>query len=260
MSTSESLESVSLLPNRLAVIPFSPEEVDTIMGGNEYERELLASNFNWIAAYLCEEIGIYEDEVADWFRGEAAGLDHKSPLSVWRSREGFWKVFEYAQLVKQQVEEDLAGEDLSKPAVPRSHEIAKGALGIILKGFEVAGVDISACEEDPDYTRSRTIHNPDRSTSPLVRWKGNKTMEDYRITIDEGPRQATFFIVRHLPAGEEPMILQTGIGRWGKMHGDNQTPQVDSDLDGRPPSVGEVASFVVPLANEVKNRSLVLMS
>ncbi len=256
MSDTEQCESFDLLPNRLAVVPFGAEEIHALVGSdNQYETCLLASNFNWIAAYLCEEVGIFEEEVADWFRGEAKGLDGDSPMDVWRANDGFWKVFEYAQLYKEQVDKDLAGEDMGEPDVPRSRELGKNALEVILKSFEVAGVDISACEEDPEYTRVRYIHNPHRENSPIVRWKGNQTMEDYRITIDEGPRQATFFIVRYLPKDEAPMILQTGIGRYGRMLGDNQPVEVDSDLDGRPPSAGEVASFVIPVANETQNRS-----
>lgn len=257
MSAQNQVESMELLPNRLSIAPFGPEEIDTIIGSdNEYERELLTSNFNWIAAYLCEEMGIFEDEIPDWFRGEARGLDGKSPLSVWRSKEGFWKVFEHAQSCKEQVDEDLAREDLADPKILRSREIARNALGVILNSFEVAGVDISPSEENPDYVRIRTLHNPDRKGSPIVRWKGCKQMEDFRITIDEGPRDATFFIVRARPEGEEPFILQTGIGRLGKMLSAGQDVEVDSDLDGRPPSAGEVASFVIPVANETQNRSL----
>jgi hypothetical protein len=240
----------------LAVVPFGPDEIDTILGGNEYETRLLAANFNWIAAYLCEEAGLFEEEVAHWFRSEAKGLGGKNPLSVWRTKEGFWKVFEYAQLYKQQVEEDMGGEDLSDPNMFRASGIAENALGVILNSFEVAGVDISPCEEDPNYIRSRALHNPNRDNSPLVRWKGCTRMEDFRVTIDEGPREATFFIVRCKPENEEPFILQTGIGRHGKMLGENQGLDIDSDLDGRPPSAGEIASFVIPVANETHNRTL----
>jgi hypothetical protein len=260
MSTPEQIDTINLLPNRLAIAPFSSEEVETIIGGNEYENQLLASNFNWVAAYLCEEVGILEYEVVDWFRSEAKGLDGKSPLDAWKSEDGFWKVFEYAQQYKAQVDEALSGEDLGDGAdILRSNMIGKNALDIILKSFEVAGVDISPGEFDPYHTRSRTIHNPNTKNSPIIRWKGNKDMEDFRVTIDEGQRSSNFFIVRHFMEHKDPVILQTGIGRRMKAgEGKDNHTEIDTDIDGRPPSAGEVASFVVPVAHEIRNRTLQL--
>jgi hypothetical protein len=265
MSDRKPDESFDLLPNRLAVAEFSPIQVDTILGGSSeaglhnQERELLKSNFNWVAAYLCEEVGIYETELAEWFTSEARSLGGKTPLSVWRGAEGFWKVFEYAQAYKKEVDEALADEEPEVREKTRSHKIAENALGIIMQGFEIAGADIAASEADPEHVRSQTIHNPDRIGDLTIRWKGNQSMEDYRVTVQEGPQMSSYFIVRHLPADGEPLILQTGIGRHLKTD-EVDILEIDSDLDGRPPSAGEVASFVVPLANEVKNRSLALMT
>lgn len=260
MSAAEQCETLDLLPNRLAVIPFGPEEVEALVGSeNEYEVRLLAENFNWVAAYLCEEVGIFEDEVADWFRSEAAGLGHETPMSVWRSEDGFWQVFEYAQRYKAQVDEALAGEDLGDPRFARSHDLGKNALEVIHKSFEVAGVDLTECKKGPEYDGMRVIHNPHREGSPVVRWRGNQRMEEYRISIDEGPRQSMYYIIRGLPKDEEPMILQTGIGRFDRLKREEEDPSGNSDLDGRPPAAGEVANFVVPVANDTHSRSFELL-
>jgi hypothetical protein len=54
------------------------------------------------------------------------------------------------------------------------------------------------------------------------------------------------------------MVLQSGIVE--SFRGEYQPTSSDSDINGRPPSAGEVAMFVIPLANEVKNQTLSLMT
>lgn len=263
VSSLEQFESVSLLPNRFGIAEFGPREVEGILGKDPRQYQLASENFNWIAAYLCEEVGIFENEVTDWFRMRAKGLGQRSPLAAWQSEDGFEKVFDYAQQYKEQVDEDL-GEEPGPTGIDLSQQIGRSALKVIFKAFEVAGADISRSALDPSEERSHFIRNPDRGDLLTARWKRIGDMEDYRITKNEGPATSIYFIVRHLALGPEPVILQTGIGRHMAIDSSEalpgeQTLVLDSDIDGRPSSVGEVASFVVPLANEVRNRSLVLM-
>jgi hypothetical protein len=262
MSVPEWHASVSPLPNRFGIAEFGPNEVETILGNDSSQHQLAASNFNWIAAYLCEEVGIFEYEVTDWFRSKVRGLGAKSPLAVWGAEDGFQKVFDYAQVYKQQVDEDL-GEEPTPVGIELSHQIANSALDVILKGFEAAGVDIPAYDGDDDFT-CHTIHNPDREELIKARWKRIGDLVDYHITKKEGPVTSSYFIVRYLERYTEPLILQTGIGCSTQDESSRDQPiertlNIDSDIDGRPSSVGEVALFVVPLANEIRNNTLVRM-
>lgn len=253
MSGFEKVESLQLLPNRLGVADFSPEEVEQILGLDADSQPLAQDNFNWLSAYLVEEVGLYESEVVEWFRSTARGLGDKKPLETWNNQDGFTEVFSYAKAYKQVTDEALADEGgrESDPII-RSHDIARSALDVILRGFQLVGVDLQPAS-DPSYTRSRAIWNPDKNDGPIVRWKGNGQMEDYRITIPEGARRATYYIVRYFPPDEQPIIMQSGVAQSFK--GESQLSSSDSDIDGRPPSAGEVASFVIPVANEIKNRT-----
>ncbi len=253
MSNFERVEPLQLLPNRLGVADFSSEEVEQILGPDAEFQELARDNFNWLGAYLVEEVGLHESEVVEWFRSTARGLGDKKPLETWNNQDGFTEVFSYVKAYKQMTEEALADEGIqeSDPLV-RSHDIARSALDVILRGFQLVGVDLRP-GANPDYTRSRAIWNPDKNDGPIVRWKGNRQMEDYRITIPDGVRRATYYIVRYFPPDEQPIIMQSGVAKSFK--GESRLSSSDSDIDGRPPSAGEVASFVIPVANEIKNRT-----
>jgi hypothetical protein len=255
MSKEQGIEALSLLPNRLAVADFTPAEIEQVLGKDLQTQELAKANFNWLGAYLVEEAGLFEGEVSDWFKSNARGLAGKSPLDFWDAHDGFEAVFEYAKEYKGLVDEALADEPPKvETAIDRSFGIARSALSIIHKGFETAGVELKP--DSSGYTTSRAITNPGKENAPFVRWKGNSQIEDYRVMLEEGSRRYTYYIVRNLMGGETD-ILQSGIVAdfEGSRYLDGTS---DSDIDGRAPSAGEVASFVIPLANEVKNRTLAL--
>lgn len=253
MSGFERVEPLQLLPNRLGVADFSLEEVEQILGPDADFQALARDNFNWLSAYLVEEVGLHESEIVEWFRSTAKGLGDKRPLETWNNQEGFTEVFSYAKAYKKMTDEALTSEGgRENDPLVRSHDIARSALDVILRSFKLVGVDLQPAP-DPDYTRSRAIWNPDKKEGPIVRWKGNRQMEDYRITIPDGVRRATYYIVRYFPPDEQPFIVQSGVAKSFK--GESQLSSSDSDIDGRPPSAGEVASFVIPVANEIKNRT-----
>lgn len=266
MSTPEMVENLELLPNRLAVAEFSEYEVDMILGdggvvGGSLEKELRLHNFNWVAAYLVEEIGFHEDEVADWFRNDKNGLEGEAPIDVWQSPDGFMRVFEYAQIVKQHFEEDLDGGkemDTYTQGIKRSHELGRDALKVINRAFNIVGIDKN--NVDRKSGKDVAIHNPDLGDSLVISWRPRETIEHFRIDRKNQAtdRISTYFIVRYLEDGVAH-ILQTGIGESVKSNGDS-IHTTDTDIDGRPPSAGQIANFVVPVANETRNHTLELMT
>ena len=255
----EKIEPFNPLPDRLSIAEFDPDVIDRLLGSTLDSQTLAKENFNWVAAYLVEEIGLFENEVAEWFLSGAEGLHGKTPLDVWEEPEGFVDVFEYAKTYKQKVDEALDEEGISREySLERSHETARNALNIILPGLvQIVGVDLMAGKVRNNMT-SRSIWNPNRPNSPIVRWKSNGELEDYRVTIKDGEEQATYYIARALIPDERPLLLQSGIVRTFRGETDMYGPST-SDLDGRPPSPGEVAAFVIPVANEMRNGRLALM-
>lgn len=255
MSEIECLEPVSVLPDRLSAAAFSRAELRAILGtGHDTVRhEAARASFNWIAAYLCEEIGYYENELTDWFRSEKRGLDRETPLDVWGEENGPDRIFDYAQETQGQIEEDLAGERPESP-MERSHRLSGHAMEVVRSAFEMAGMGL--IEGTGDTTRSFAIRSQSRE-GLSARWKGNQQGEDWRITMEDDNWVRSYFVVRMLLPGRPPFIFQTGIGQHSKTG--HELFEIDTDIDGRPPGIGDVASFVVPLASEVRNGSITLI-
>lgn len=254
----ERIDDLPILPNRLGVAEFNPREMGQILGVSVKDQELAKDNYNWLAAYLVEEVGIYEDEVPEWFKSRARGLDNERPIDIWKEADGFIRVFDYAQQYRDQVLEDL-GEDPADSTymqgIARSHRLGIEALKVIFAAFEIAGIAKMAISTDRDYA----IYNPEIGDSLVASWRPRKGLQHYRIdrTSAGGDRLSRYFIVFVID-GLEGQILQTGTGEFVTSNGHTMS-ETDSDLDGRAPSAGEVARFVVPLANEVRNRTLVMM-
>src|ERR1700722_1240249 len=116
MPAIESVEPLNLLPDRLAIADFSESEMEQVLGESA-DQELSKDNFNWIGAYLVEQAGLRETEVAEWFRSSARGLEGERPLDAWSHLEGFMQVFNYAKRYKQSVEKYV---DISEDTLVRS--------------------------------------------------------------------------------------------------------------------------------------------
>jgi len=263
MSSAEKFESLSLLPDRLSVAEFEPETVDKLLGPTPESQELARENFNWLAAYLVEEVGLFENEVSEWFLSGAKGLGGKTPLAAWNKPDGFMDVFDYTQAYKQKVDEALAEEGVLRQGYlferSQSHDIARSALNVILPALmQVAGVSLRPAKV-PGLQPRQAIWNPAKQDRLIVSWKGNGELEDYRVTIKGDEGESTYYIVRALLPDEPPLILQSGIIETFRGETDLYAPST-SDIDGRPPSAGEVAAFVIPVANEMKNHSLALIT
>lgn len=255
MSEIDSLEPVSVLPDRLAAAAFSRAELRTIIGTScdALRREGARDSFNWIAAYLCEEIGYYENELTDWFRSEMRSLGNQSPLTVWGEEDGPDRIFDYAREIKEQIDEDLASE---RPEgwMERSHRLGNHAMGVVRSAFEIAGMGM--VEGVGDEMRSFAIRSQGKE-GLSARWKGNGQGEDWRITMEDSDWVQSYFVVRLFPPNQPPFIFQTGIGRHSKT--DHESFEIDTDIGGSPPTIGDVASFVIPLAGEVRNGSISLI-
>lgn len=249
-----------MLPNRLEAVEFEPVELETILGVRPDEQSLQADSFNWVAAYLCEEVGITELDLARWFRREVDGLSGQSPLEVWPTEDGYNQVFRYAQQYKRYADEVLSDSRPNPDDVPRSYQIAERALIVIGKAFEVAGVKITPSESESMLLPVTAIHNPAKPKALMVTWKGSETLGDYKITKREGSKTAEYMIAG-LVDSDDFSVFQTGIFRHDQESGEpvNLCADGTSDIDGRPPSAGEIAEFVVPLAVEVKNKTLWLI-
>lgn len=256
MSAGETLQELSLVPNRFAVAEFGIAESELILG-RDLEKQITAANdFNWIGAYLVEQVGLNESEITEWFRSSARSLGQRAPIDVWASPEGFESVFEYAKDYKAMVEEALEGEEPTiDDTVARAQNLAKDALVSVFESFAVAGINIGQ-PLTKNGSAMVTISNPDNPAAPVVRWKHRSGLEDYRIMISEGDRWGMYYIVRSALAGQDPVILQTGVVNTLKGHATEDSS--DSDINGRPPSAGEIAAYVIPLAIEARNRSLKL--
>ncbi len=257
MSAPVPVEALEILPNRLSVAEFSPPEVHAIVGDDPKLHNFRTESFNWIASYLVEEAGLFESNVVDWFTNSVPGDGETRPIDLWENEDGLEEVFELAQKFKQENDEYLA-EDDKKYGVkikPRSHDVASYALGILYKSFSIAGAGITYDWLNPEDTQMRAIFNPDNDTGPVVRWKSNSVLEDFRITINQGDRTGMYYVVQHVRPNEKPLHLQSGVVEHfkGEPFGDSTT---DSDLDGRPPSANDVAPFVIAVANETLNHSL----
>ncbi len=258
MSGIEGIEPVSVLPDRLAAAEFSDAELRAILGrsSGEVPREVSRESFNWIAAYLCEEVGYPEAEVVEWFREDKRSLDWARPLDVWGDEDGPDRLFAYAQEVKEQIDEDLADER-PETTMERSHRLGNHALIVARDAFLVAGMDIDPHIGTGEQTRMFGLQSAKHEGLSL-RWKGSSYGEDWRITMETEEEVRSYFVVRVFPPGERPFIFQTGIGRHSRT--DGKSSEVDTDIDGRPPSIGQVASFVIPLGSEVRNGSLELLT
>lgn len=248
---------MDLLPNRLAAVEFEPVELETIVGLREEEKPWNTDNFNWVAAYLCEEVGITELDLGKWFRREVPGLEGQSPLDVWTSDDGFGRVFRYAQKCKEYADEVASDARPAGEEVPRSHQIASRALVVINRAFEVTGADRSF---DAGGRIQAGVNNPAKPNELGVTLRGDEESEAYKIFKRKGDRLSQYLIYMHRLGGADLNILQTAIFISDKSSSAS-LEDVDSrsDLDDRPPSAGEIASFVVPLAVEIKNRTLVAL-
>ena len=257
MSDIDGVKPLNLLPDRLDVAEFSPFELKVVLGESA-DREQSRDNYNWVGAYLVEQAQLFEWEVAEWFKSGAKEIGGKRPLDLWHNMDGIEKVFDYAKLFKAQADEALADEPpVEGEEIVRSHEIANSALSTIHRSFVIADVELKAGSEATG-TKSITIANPDIETAPYLRWKGNGVLEDYRITRKDGDRAAMYYITRYVGDDMPSFIMQSGIVESDKNH--TIPTDSDSSLDGRPPSAGEIASFVIPLAQEAKNETLAVVA
>lgn len=258
MTTGETLQGLSLVPNRFAVADFGITETELILG-QDLETQIRAANdFNWIGAYLVEQVGLNEPEITEWFRSPATSLGQRTPIEVWASPEGFEEVYEYAKDYKAMVDEALENDEPTlDDKVTRAQALAKDALVSIFESFRQAGINIGQPLTESGSARV-TISNPDNPSSPVVRWKHREGLEDFRVMISEGDRLGMYYIVRAAYPGQNPMILQTGVVNILKGHESDHS--ADSDINGRPPSAGEIAAYVIPLAIEARNRSLKLQT
>jgi hypothetical protein len=256
MTTGETLQELSLLPNRFAVADFGIAETELILG-RDLETQIAAANdYNWLGAYLVEQVGLNESEVTEWFRSPARSLGERAPIDVWSSPDGFEGIFEYAKDYKAMVDEALEGEEPTiDDKVVRAQELAKDALVTVFESFKVAGINIGKPLTN-NGDALVLISNLDNPSAPFVRWKHRSGLEDFKIMIREGDRWGMYYIVRSASAGQEPVILQTGVVSTLKGHATEDSS--DSDINGRPPSAGEIAAYVIPLAIEARNRSLKL--
>ncbi len=258
MSETIQADNGPFLPDRLSIAEFNPREIVKIMGSSVLQHGLAKENFNWLAAYLVEEIGLYEGEVVEWFKSNAKGLGGQRPLDVWDNPDGFVEVFDYAQEFKAQVAEDLGRDYLSETyqeGVERSQRMGLDAMKIISLAFE--GINIT--DTELAYGRDLAVYNPARGVRLVASWRRGSVLQHYRIDRQnpDRTRLSRYFVVFGSPEGRL-RIFQTGIGEFFNVDG-KHTDELDSDIDGRPPTAGQVASFVIPLANEVKNGSLVKM-
>jgi hypothetical protein len=246
-------DAMDVLPNRLAKVAFHPVEVSTILGDTDGEYEFQMDSFNWVAAFLHDEFGMEDEAIVDWFREPAPGLGDRPPLLAWAAENGFWKVFEYAQFVKHQADEECQPDDPSQEKkIFRSHQVGNYLLEMVREGFKVAGVEVGP--EITDTTdMGQAVHNPDSGNPVLLTWQrmSDDAYETYKIILNYGADkdEARYSITRCL-AEEEPFIIQSGIIKEG-------FEEMDSSLDGRPPSAGELASFAIPLAKEIQDRSFI---
>ncbi len=247
---------MSLVPNRFAVADFGIAETELILGRDLQNQIRAANDFNWIGAYLVEQVGLNESEITEWFRSPARSLRQRAPIDVWASPDGFEEVYEYAKDYKSMVDEALGGEEPTiADKVLRAQELAKDALVSIFDGFTVAGINIGQPLRK-NGSALVTISNPDNPLAPVVRWKHRGGLEDFRVMISEGDRWGMYYIVRAAYPDQDPMILQTGIVN--TLRGHQSDYSADSDINGRPPSAGEIAQYVIPLTIETRNRSLEL--
>lgn len=100
--------------DRLHDSGFSPSEEKAIIGnGSDVHPDASTAIFNLLAKRLVEDLGLHEDEVSEWFRGEAKALDGKTPLEVFVADPigGIYKIWPVIRDSIGQVEIDLATDD-----------------------------------------------------------------------------------------------------------------------------------------------------
>jgi len=256
MSAIPGVAPLELLPNRLEIADFTPFEMGIVLGESA-DRELSRDNFNWVGAFLVEQVGLHEDEVTEWFRSGSQTLGGKRPLDIWGEIEGFGVAFEYAKAYKESVAADLSSEvtgDSRADDFNRSQGIAESALRIIDRAFQIV-------ERSAPYLGSsgpnNALHVRSKSAPEegMLRWRGGATLEEYRIQQLDGDYLRQYYIIRYLEE-DTPIVAQSGILESFK--GKHIDSSSDSDFDGYAPSAGEVASFIVPLASQIKAGTLVL--
>jgi hypothetical protein len=220
------------------------------------DRELSRDNFNWLGAYMIEQVGLYEIELVDWFRAEARGLDGERPLDVWSGWDGFEQVFDYAKAYKEACDEALDDE----PAEPgddlrRSLALGQSAIQVIERAFALSGVSLESRQSERGSYGDATIWNPDKPGAPRAHWRKKGVGDDYMIVFEDGGIERRYVTFRVGEPGGGTIVMQSAILEF--VNGEQVPTDCDSALDGRPPSAGQVAEFVIPLANEARNRSLV---
>src|SRR5438445_10004194 len=161
--SSGDVEPLQLLPDRLSIAEFEPEVLGQLLGLTIESQALARENFNWLAAYLVEEVGLYENEVVEWFHSGAKGLGSRTPLEAWGDPDGFTDVFSYAKACKQQADEAMTEHGIPQDhSLERSHEIARSALNVILPALmQVAGVDLQPIRV-PGLQPRQAVWNPDK--------------------------------------------------------------------------------------------------
>jgi hypothetical protein len=255
MPVIEGVEPVRLLPDRLAVAGFSLPVMGIILGESA-DQELSRDNFNWLGAYMIEQVGLHEMELAEWFTSEGGELDGERPLDVWGELGGFGRVFDYAKAYKELCDDalaDAAPEDTD--SLRRSLSIGHSAIDMIERAFALSGVSLELKQDESGPWGNAMLWNPEKPEAARAHWRKKGNSDTYMISFSEGETERRYITGRMTEPGGRAIVIQSAIL---EITGGERVPtEYDSALDGRPPSAGQVAEFVIPLASEAKSRSLV---
>ena len=224
-------EEAQLGRDWLSITPFNPEEMSTVLGDGTADR-LHRASFNWIATYLIEEVGIYEEELVEWFRSPMRRLDQRTPLETWQEDDGFEQVYGEAKDWAAQVAEDLINEPGADEAMQRKRasEAIADTVTIFRNALLMSGAQLTAEE----YAQGGSaLWDGKQDNSVVVRWLGSEdTLEGYKVTIPDGQRLKMLTVtLLNYPTGQQE-VVQAGIHVMGSERPEDN--HIASDWDAWP--------------------------
>jgi hypothetical protein len=210
-------ERIEIGRDWFASAELSDTEKRHVLGRSPEQQSANQANFNFICTYLYEEVGLYEEELAEWFRFGMSQLDGERAIDVWRQNDGFEKVYKAAQEWRQQIFEDLSAEERSHEGIainPTSSEQAnmQTVLEIVKQALARCGVKL---DSDDSRTRPKRagIWNANREKPFFVEFiQVSDELEGYKIGMSDDSSSKRLCLLTWEPPGGAREIVHATLG------------------------------------------------
>lgn len=85
-----------IAPNWFEDCELSAQDLSLIIGKNPDRQQASIDQFNMLATYLTDKVGIYPHEIREWLYSGMRRLDGSRPIDVLHDTDGFDRVFDEA--------------------------------------------------------------------------------------------------------------------------------------------------------------------